>query len=393
MTAYLKSKSLLLLCCLVGLLLVWQPPVLQAEAVQSSPGEILLSPGEKECSITVIVTLQEACAGIEFAFDIGTEDQLQFNRFELSDALKKQGAIPTPGGILPTGFFAGSNRFSERIEAGKLYFTYTGNDPLRIALTRMKVFRIAGQDQVGSTSQTSGLFEATVKRRSGGVNGSGDNNDNSASPNTGTGATNNIIVEIIEAPGVPLAQRKSSKYFDDVKGGFSWAVDVIDGLYEKGVVKGIGQRLYGPATNITRCDFIAMLVRAFDLKSSFTDNFSDVPPGSYYYEAVGIAKALGIAIGDNNKFQPRQPISRQDTMALLQRIFVYKNKALPPGSDSDLQGFSDQRAISPYARSAVATLVKAKLIVGDDGKINPLGYTTRAEMAAVLYRALEYLEQ
>ncbi len=377
MTAYLKSRSLPLLCCLVGLLLIWHPPALQAEAVQSSPSEILLSPGEKECSITVIVTLKEACAGIEFSLDIGTKEHLQFSRLELSNSLKKQGAIPTPGGILPTGFFAGSNRFSERVEVGKLYFTFTGNDPLPIALTQMKVFRIAGQDQVGSTSQTTGLFETAVKRRSGGGNGGGDN----------------IIVEIIEAPGVPLAQRKSSKYFDDVKGSFSWAVDVIDGLYEKGVVKGIGQRLYGPAANITRCDFIAMLVRAFDLKASFTDNFSDVPPDSYYYEAVGIAKALGIAIGDNNKFQPRQPISRQDTMALLQRIFAYKNKSLPPGTDNDLLGFTDQRAISPYARSAVATLVKAKLIVGNDGKINPLGCTTRAEMAAVLYRALEYLEQ
>ncbi len=392
MTAYLKSRTLPLLCCLVGLLLTWHPPALQAEAVQSSPSEILLSPGAKECSITVIVTLKEACAGIEFSLDIGTEEYLQFSRFELSGALKKQGAIPTPGGILPTGFFAGSNRFSEKIEAGKLYFTYTGNDPLPITLTQMKIFRIAGQDQVGSISQTTGLFEATVKRRSGG-NGGGDNNNNSASPDTGTGATNNIIVEIIEAPGVPLSQRKSSKYFDDVKGSFSWAVEVIDGLYEKGVVKGIGQRLYVPAANITRCDFIAMLVRAFDLKASFTDNFSDVPPDSYYYEAVGIAKALGIAIGDGDNFQPRKPISRQDTMALLQRIFAYKNKDLAPGSDSDLLGFSDQRAISPYARSAVATLVKAKLIVGDDGKINPLGYTTRAEMAAVLYRALEYLEQ
>jgi len=56
------------------------------------------------------------------------------------------------------------------------------------------------------------------------------------------------------------------------------------------------------------------------LTVSFEGNFEDVKPGAYYYEAIGVAKKLGIATGSgNNQFKPQESISRQDMMVLTAR--------------------------------------------------------------------------
>lgn len=48
-----------------------------------------------------------------------------------------------------------------------------------------------------------------------------------------------------------------------------------------------------------------LLVRTLGLSASVKANFADVSTSDYYYEAVGIAKAVGITTGiGNNRFNP-----------------------------------------------------------------------------------------
>lgn len=181
----------------------------------------------------------------------------------------------------------------------------------------------------------------------------------------------------------------SSAYFKDVKQDYSWAAGKIDYLYKKGIVKGTESTssgmLYSPAANITRGDFILMLYRAFNLKAAVTDNFSDVPKDSYYYEAIGTAKALGIAQGAYGLFNPAESLSREDAMVLIDRaIKVTGRKTLP--ASSDVSRFGDRSKIASYAAGSVGTLVNAGVIKGyEDGNFAPKGLLTRAEMAVVLY--------
>lgn len=181
----------------------------------------------------------------------------------------------------------------------------------------------------------------------------------------------------------------SSAYFKDVKQDYSWAAGKIDYLYKKGIVKGTESAssgmLYSPAANITRGDFILMLYRAFNLKAAVTDNFSDVPKDSYYYDAIGAAKALGIAQGAYGMFNPAESLSREDAMVLIDRaIKVTGRKTLP--ASSDVSRFGDRSKIASYAAGSVGTLVNAGVIKGyEDGNFAPKGLLTRAEMAVVLY--------
>ncbi|KUG04902.1 hypothetical protein ASZ90_017640 [hydrocarbon metagenome] len=181
---------------------------------------------------------------------------------------------------------------------------------------------------------------------------------------------------------------RSSKYFNDVGADLAWAAEAIDYLYEEGVVTGIGSNKYLPRSNVTRGDFMLMLYRALDLKAAAKGNFVDVPRGSYYYDAIAIAKSLGIAQGDGVHFYPNSSITRQDAMVLVARSLEIADIDIPSGSSSDLRSFVDRGMVSDYAVAAVASLVKAGIIKGDGTRIHPRSNITRAEMAVILQRVL-----
>ncbi|HWQ77313.1 MAG TPA: S-layer homology domain-containing protein [Anaerovoracaceae bacterium] len=188
-----------------------------------------------------------------------------------------------------------------------------------------------------------------------------------------------------------VSPNTTSQYFNDVTGNYSWAVQYVDSLYPSGVLTGTlnanGTRSFNPSSNITRGDFMLILSRALNLTSgSGTSGFSDVPSGSYYYEAITAAKALGIAQGTNNRFNPTATITREDAMVLTMRAMSVSGMGYVPGDTSTLSSFNDQNMISNYARDAIATLVKSGIITGSNNQINPKYNITRAEAAAVIYR-------
>ena len=189
-----------------------------------------------------------------------------------------------------------------------------------------------------------------------------------------------------------------SVYFYDVADGYSWAHREVDALALAGVIRGGGDYLFYPDNAITRADFILMLDRAFKMSEAVSSgqvpaagNFSDVPAGEYYTNAVGAAKALGIAAGgENNQFYPLLQMSRQDAMVFLKRTLDRTDKKLRAGL---LGAFADADQVTDYAQDAVGALVGAQVISGSDGKLLPQAAVTRAEMAVMLYRATHLTQQ
>lgn len=202
---------------------------------------------------------------------------------------------------------------------------------------------------------------------------------------TGTdknGSTFTGHVQIIVTP--PSA----SSHFTDM-GKYGWAAPSVDFLYESKVTTGTTSTTYGPSGNITRGDFVLMLSRAFSFADYGSDNFSDVPANSYYAKAIASAKAMGIAQGSNGKFNPTAALTREDAMVLLQRTMSRTGRSIADASNSYLDRFSDGSSVSSYAKGAVAALIQAGIIQGDNtGRINPKGSLTRAEMAVILHRVL-----
>ncbi|TYQ12921.1 UNVERIFIED_CONTAM: S-layer family protein [Acetivibrio alkalicellulosi] len=194
-----------------------------------------------------------------------------------------------------------------------------------------------------------------------------------------------IVTFKVNYPG-SFAVVYNYKTFDDID-SYPWAKKQIEVLASKGIINGTSKTTYSPSKDITRADFMILLIKSLDISSSFESNFDDVLPGAYYYQYVGIAKELGIASGvGDNKFNPLESITRQDMMVLTTNALKIANKVSLTGNEADISGYEDKDQISLYAVEGVATLVKKGIVVGSNNRINPLGNASRAELAAIIYK-------
>ena len=191
---------------------------------------------------------------------------------------------------------------------------------------------------------------------------------------------------------------KSAKFSDVTSTSYSWAADSVDFLYYEGIAQGSGGK-YNPATNITRGDFMLMLYRAFledDYKNyNVTSNFPDVVKGSdsyskETYQAVGVAKYLGIAQGTNGKYNPKAYITREEAMTLIYRTLDEVDYSMSYKSSNKTSDFKDYSSVASYAKTAISDLIDHGVVVGTNGKISPKSNITRAEMAVILHRVLTY---
>ena len=196
-----------------------------------------------------------------------------------------------------------------------------------------------------------------------------------------------------------VTQKTKSAVFSDVTASsYSWAADSVDFLYYEEVANGSNGK-YNPKSNITRGDFMLMLYRAF-LEEDYEDynvtsNFPDVVKGttSYSketYQAVGVAKYLGIAQGSNGKYNPTSYITREEAMTLIYRTLDEVGYSMSYTVSTSTSSFSDYSSVSSYARAAIKDLIGHGVVIGTNGKIQPKSNITRAEMAVILHRVLTY---
>lgn len=194
------------------------------------------------------------------------------------------------------------------------------------------------------------------------------------------------------AGGMSQTVAVSSPYVhNDVQPGH-WAYDAVEYCYEKGVCSGISVTQFGPDNSMLRGDFMLMLYNAAGKPAvSGGCTFTDVSADDYYYTALSWAQGKGLASGTGDgKFSPRDQITREQAFSLLYRYLPIIGKSCPDGELSVLDQFSDKNKVADYARTAAATLVSQGLASGSDGRLDPKGTLTRAQMASLLYRVLEH---
>ena len=180
------------------------------------------------------------------------------------------------------------------------------------------------------------------------------------------------------------------KAFHDMA-GFAWAANQVNVLASKGIIEGISDISFTPERNITRGEFIMWVVKSLNLNAEVDVNFTDIHTSNECYEALGIARKLGIALGKgDNKYYSKEQLSRQDMMMLAVRALKAARINLTSGTIADLNIFADGANIAEYARIGAATMVRTGMIKGSGGYLNPTGNTSRAEAAMVIYRIHNY---
>ena len=234
------------------------------------------------------------------------------------------------------------------------------------------------------------VYGSTSGAPSGSGNGGGTGNGGNGG-NGGTSTPSDEKENDVENGGSDVPQTPDSENvrFTDL-GAHAWASDAINSLADKGIIKGTSETTFSPGNDITRADFAILLVRAFEKTSDNTENFADVSESDYFARELAVARNTGIVggIGDN-KFAPRENIKRCDMMLMVYRVI--KDKLV--GADIIRPEYEDFADVPEYAKEAVSALIGAGLVNGKNGLIAPNDRTTRAEVAVLLNRILNYLEK
>ena len=182
------------------------------------------------------------------------------------------------------------------------------------------------------------------------------------------------------------------KTFEDVA-ALDWAKGQIGTLASKGIINGTSDNQFSPEQEVTRADFLVLLVKTFGLQGELGETFADVTAEKYYSDAIRIARKLGITFGDgNNRFNPNAKITREDMMVLTNRALKAAGKQLLTDASVDsIAHFTDKATIAGYAAESVNALVQAGLIHGFDNAVQPKDTTTRAQAAVLIYNLYNYL--
>ena len=188
--------------------------------------------------------------------------------------------------------------------------------------------------------------------------------------------THTIEVIFMKANGNP-----QTGVFVDVATG-SYYEDAVDWAVENGITKGTDDTHFSPDGICTRAQAVTFLWRTAGSPASKTSAmpFTDVPVGSYYYDAVLWAVENGITKGTSEtRFSPDDTCTRAQIVAFLWR----SEKSPAAGSRNP---FADVKSTAYYA-DAVLWAVKEDITKGTTNTtFSPDADCTRAQIVTFLWR-------
>lgn len=178
-----------------------------------------------------------------------------------------------------------------------------------------------------------------------------------------------------------------AEQFSDVNTAY-WYHDALDFVLEQGLMNGTGHGKFEPDANLSRAMLVTMLYRLDGDTGAHSHPFTDVLSGSWYEAAVAWAYETGVVTGVTAEtFAPDQPVTREQTAAMLWRYAGSHGQQRPAGAD--LAAFKDADRISGYAMEPMRWAVTTGILHGmGDGTLAPAAPSTRAHAAQMLYNWL-----
>lgn len=237
----------------------------------------------------------------------------------------------------------------------------------------------ASPDADSTPAPSSSPSAGATEKPSSGNSGSSSRPTSTAAPTATLKPTDEP--EATAAPDVPETTETPAVSFTDTDG--HWAYDSIIRLAEKKLINGFEDNTFRPDVNVTRAQFVTMIVNAKGLDASASVKiFDDVDTGAWYAPYVTAAYTDGITSGDGVNFHPDSEITRQEAAAMAARAFDKKN-----GGELS---FADNADIASWAADSVSALVKEGIINGfkEDNTFRPMDNTTRAQAAIILDKLL-----
>lgn len=192
-----------------------------------------------------------------------------------------------------------------------------------------------------------------------------------------------------ETINVRIPAAHPSDKFSDVNAD-AWYRDAIDFVVKVGLMEGYPNGTFKPDNAMTRAELVLTLYRIAgtpDVEDA-ENPFKDIVDGYWAYDAIVWAYDMGIVSGRNaTTFDPQSKITREETMTMIYRMFGSEAVA-----EDRLSSFTDSNEISDYAKDAMNWAVANGLIIGANGKLDPRGAATRAQIATIVMRVYKSAE-
>ena len=227
----------------------------------------------------------------------------------------------------------------------------------------------------------------TISESTGGSGGAGGGGGGGGSLGGGSPASGEVIAPVTNIEISAASQPEKSQIgFADVVTSH-WAYQSVVALAELDIVSGFEDGSFRPDENVTREQFIKMLVEAFGFYDETAEcNFSDVSKDAWYYKYVASAFAGNITKGQGTIFGSGNSITREDAAVLIHRVMV---------TDADeyeaKKTFADDSEFADYSKSAVYKLVDMSILSGmGNNSFAPKANLTRAQAAKIIYAGLSY---
>ena len=163
-----------------------------------------------------------------------------------------------------------------------------------------------------------------------------------------------------------------------------WAYSEIQKAGEIGFMSGMGDGTFGLGQNVTRAQFVSMLVRMFGWSASEGTGFSDVAPGDWYYSDVLTASDMGVLDTTETYFRPNDNITREEMAVMIIKALDYGELAEEIANDG--VPFSDVTENKGY----ISLAYEFGIISGRGGSIfDPNGTALREDAAAMMVRCYD----
>jgi len=167
-----------------------------------------------------------------------------------------------------------------------------------------------------------------------------------------------------------------------------WAKDFIAELAALQIIEGFPDGSFRPDEQLTRAQFAAMIAQPFKkIKVRPAMAFRDVSTAFWAYNAIQQAYQMGFLKTFSNEFRPNASMSRLEVLLGFAEGLDYNVSGSP---DAILAAYTDAGMIRNDVRNAIAALTERGIVVNypDVETLNPEKVATRAEVCALLYKAL-----
>ncbi|WP_339260195.1 S-layer homology domain-containing protein [Paenibacillus sp. FSL R5-0713] len=183
------------------------------------------------------------------------------------------------------------------------------------------------------------------------------------------------------------------KEFNDVAN--HWAKEAVNDMGSRMVIDGKGDGSFRPESDITRAEFVTILIRGLGLKP---DNeaapFTDVKASDWHNGAIHAAYSYQLINGfKDGSFRPNARITREEAMVIIAKAMKITGLTANldgQSIDTILRPYADAAKASTWAQSGIADSIQTGIVTGrSDINLAPKDYVTRAEVAAIVKRLLQ----